>query len=193
MSPEYQKYLRSEHWQKIRSERLKIDDFKCQKCGRPFDLQVHHLTYDRIGKEDINDLITLCKNCHARVEEGKKEYLEFKKELSTHHDNVQNFIKEYEHRDLSNVGKGDLNLCSLDTVKKELHDYCLPLGDDLLSGASRIISFFAKKRWKIILKYIDKSYPANICYNQTLFSKQMIQKVYSDPEKYREILKHEED
>lgn len=196
MNSEYQEYLLSEHWQKIRSERLKMDNFKCQNCGRPFDLQVHHLTYDRIGNEDINDLITLCKFCHARVEEGKKEYqsplkkqyLEYKKRKSNHHDNVQNFIKEYEHRDLSNVGKGDLDLCSLDTVKKELHDYLSPLGDDIPSGASRVISFFARKRWAIILDYVEKSYPQHLCFNQTLFSKNMIQKIYKDPEKYKKFL-----
>lgn len=192
MNFEYEAYLHSAQWQKIRSERLRVDNFKCQKCGRPFDLQVHHLIYDRIGHEDINDLITLCKNCHAQIEKTKKEYASSTKKMDEHYKNVRRFIREYTPRDLSNTGYGDLDLCSLKVVKRELARFLRPYGDNILNGASVIISFFAKKRWRIILRYIDKSYPANICYNQTLFSKQMIQKVYSDPEKYREILKQED-
>ena len=69
---EYKEYLQSEDWQLIRMARLRADNFTCQKCGSKQNLQVHHLTYERVGCECIKDLTTLCKNCHSEVH-GIKE------------------------------------------------------------------------------------------------------------------------
>ena len=76
ISEEYSDYLRSPEWQKLRSKRLEIDGYKCQRCGRPFDLQVHHLFYpSELGTEDpYRDLITLCDVCHELVEHQKQEF-----------------------------------------------------------------------------------------------------------------------
>lgn len=56
-------------WGPIRRKRLQIDDFKCQKCGTPFNLQIHHHRYPEIwGEEDVeNDLMTLCGKCHSEI------------------------------------------------------------------------------------------------------------------------------
>lgn len=69
---EYKEYLQSEDWRLIRVKRLRADNFTCQKCGSKQNLQVHHLTYERVGCECIKDLITLCKDCHSEVH-GIKE------------------------------------------------------------------------------------------------------------------------
>lgn len=69
---EYKEYLQSEDWRQIRVTRLRADNFTCQKCGSKQNLQVHHLTYERVGCECIKDLITLCKDCHSEVH-GIKE------------------------------------------------------------------------------------------------------------------------
>lgn len=69
----YIEYLKSPEWQRKRTERLKMDGFKCAKCGFPKALQVHHLNYDNIYHEDVaNDLITLCKRCHKKIEDEKR-------------------------------------------------------------------------------------------------------------------------
>lgn len=68
LSPEYQFYIQSPEWDVIRRERLAIDDYTCQGCGcqnKPLD--VHHLTYERFGHEDIDDLLSLCRRCHQEV------------------------------------------------------------------------------------------------------------------------------
>lgn len=80
VSEEYLEYLKSPEWQRLRSQRLKIDEYKCQKCGRPFDLDVHHIRYPiALGEEDVyNDLITLCRHCHNDIEGKKKAYREEK-------------------------------------------------------------------------------------------------------------------
>ena len=69
----YKEYLLSPEWQKVRTQRLKIDDFRCARCGSCEHLEVHHLNYRRKGKEDVRrDLVTLCRDCHAWIEDEKK-------------------------------------------------------------------------------------------------------------------------
>lgn len=63
----YKDYLRSEKWQEKRKERLLQDGYRCQLCGTGKNLEVHHVTYERIGNEKISDLVTLCNNCHQFV------------------------------------------------------------------------------------------------------------------------------
>ena len=43
---------------------------RCERCGRSghrrnWELHVHHLTYERRGKELLSDVVVLCLNCHA--------------------------------------------------------------------------------------------------------------------------------
>jgi 5-methylcytosine-specific restriction endonuclease McrA len=68
---EYHKYLKSADWKSNRLDVLKRDSFSCRRCGengRPGnELDVHHLTYERIYHEELRDLITLCRGCHGEV------------------------------------------------------------------------------------------------------------------------------
>ena len=65
-SEKYHAYLKSEKWLLKKDKKLKQADNKCQLCNRPECLNVHHRTYDRIFHERDNDLIVLCKICHAK-------------------------------------------------------------------------------------------------------------------------------
>jgi len=60
---------------KIKQARLEKDNHECQVSkllgiahlsGKPCteDLDIHHITYDRYGHENINDVITVCTRCH---------------------------------------------------------------------------------------------------------------------------------
>lgn len=53
----------SEQWRGIRTERLKSDHGLCVFCKCPAE-DVHHVTYERVGQERIEDLRSLCKICH---------------------------------------------------------------------------------------------------------------------------------
>lgn len=64
----YKAYLRSRAWQEKRSLVIARDG-KCVKCGRIESLQVHHINYSTFGNEDLEDLETLCQDCH-RTEHG---------------------------------------------------------------------------------------------------------------------------
>lgn len=61
---DYRNYLRSDKWRRKRAKALKRAKNRCQVCSSPRDLQVHHRTYSRIGKERAYDLIVLCEICH---------------------------------------------------------------------------------------------------------------------------------
>lgn len=58
----YEQYLRSADWRILRQRILLRDRHKC-KCGRDAS-QVHHLTYERVGYEHPDDLISICRECH---------------------------------------------------------------------------------------------------------------------------------
>ena len=68
----YLNYLNSKEWAEIRVEVLTKANFKCQRCGSKNYLQVHHLTYERIFKEEPEDLEVLCAGCH-QSEHGIKK------------------------------------------------------------------------------------------------------------------------
>jgi len=47
------------------------DRFKCQHCGSKEHLEVHHIIYrSQGGTDDVNNLITLCHECHQGVHKG---------------------------------------------------------------------------------------------------------------------------
>lgn len=66
----YERYLNSSAWKAKRLDALDAADHKCNGCGADDALQVHHLTYERLGFERLTDLMVLCEQCHA-LEHGK--------------------------------------------------------------------------------------------------------------------------
>ena len=64
MPVKYEKYLLSPQWRRIRDGALRRAHFRCHRCASGSRLQVHHLTYDRLGHERDEDLEVLCKACH---------------------------------------------------------------------------------------------------------------------------------
>jgi len=67
MPAEYNAYMNSNEWRKKRQERLTLDGYQCQMCGSKDHLEVHHVSYERLGKETMDDLITLCFTCHNKI------------------------------------------------------------------------------------------------------------------------------
>jgi hypothetical protein len=82
---DYRRYLRSGHWRRLRARIRSQRSDRCEVCGlvrgadlatgrllrgetRPRTrvvLEVHHLTYERLGQERDEDLQLLCQSCHA--------------------------------------------------------------------------------------------------------------------------------
>lgn len=91
-------YYKSTTWAKKRSERLRLDGYKCAKCGFTRALEVHHITYDRLFHEDVSrDLITLCKSCHNEIEAQKRAINPIKK-IECHSVYLAGKISRYDWR-----------------------------------------------------------------------------------------------
>ena len=61
----YGNYLRSERWKELRMEAVARAEGRCQVCGDREDINVHHRSYDRLGKDgEDRDLVVLCHVCH---------------------------------------------------------------------------------------------------------------------------------
>lgn len=62
----YDEYLLTEHWRITREAALERAGWRCSLCNSPWNLQVHHRNYDRLGEELPTDLLVLCAGCHRR-------------------------------------------------------------------------------------------------------------------------------
>ena len=52
----------------LRLRVLERDGWRCQHCGSPKDLQVHHLAKrSELGDDTEENLITLCDMCHKQI------------------------------------------------------------------------------------------------------------------------------
>lgn len=65
-TPSLEAYYRTDEWRHMRALALQHYGETCILCAAKEKLQVHHRTYERLGRERLNDLIVLCDNCHAR-------------------------------------------------------------------------------------------------------------------------------
>lgn len=68
----YAEYLESPHWQALRWS-FCCQGATCYGCDRARPLQLHHMTYDTIGRETAADLVPLCSFCHKRVHRQLKK------------------------------------------------------------------------------------------------------------------------
>ncbi len=62
----YTEYLESAEWKETREKALEVGGYRCKACKSNEYLDVHHLNYDRCGKEEMEDLIVLCRICHSK-------------------------------------------------------------------------------------------------------------------------------
>jgi len=64
----YRDYLKSDEWKRKRYVVLKRDNWRCVYCGGRAT-QVHHTKYAKynIGREPIEWLVSVCKDCHDSI------------------------------------------------------------------------------------------------------------------------------
>jgi hypothetical protein len=80
---EYDKFLEGPHWQELRKQKLEEQRSRlgyncCEKCGerqpvpptRETALHLHHLTYERLGEERLEDVLVICPHCHKKEHAG---------------------------------------------------------------------------------------------------------------------------
>jgi len=65
----YHEYTHSLRWKRKRAVVLIMSERRCYDCGGQAT-DVHHLTYARLGNEELDDLVPLCHECHAERHGG---------------------------------------------------------------------------------------------------------------------------
>jgi hypothetical protein len=63
----YSEYLRSPEWASKRALVFQRANGMCEGCGIREATQAHHLTYARVGREMLFDLVAICDACHEVV------------------------------------------------------------------------------------------------------------------------------
>jgi 5-methylcytosine-specific restriction endonuclease McrA len=63
----YNEYLETPEWAARRDAVLRRDNYLCRGCRINRAVQVHHLTYDRVGREPLFDLVSVCLACHESI------------------------------------------------------------------------------------------------------------------------------
>lgn len=61
---QYREYLTSSQWHQRRNQALKEAGYRCHVCDVKRNLQVHHVSYERLGAELPEDLVVVCRGCH---------------------------------------------------------------------------------------------------------------------------------
>lgn len=65
MLERYTEYLSSPEWDALRQQVIERDG-SCRLCDGPIQC-VHHLTYERVFHETLEDLAGLCQGCHELI------------------------------------------------------------------------------------------------------------------------------
>lgn len=67
ITTEYQQYLLSDEWKEFRKKAFAHYGRKCDRCQKTTTLQIHHLHYNNIFHEELEDVRVLCKAHHEKV------------------------------------------------------------------------------------------------------------------------------
>lgn len=74
MNPsEYRRYLASREWALLKEAVRRRSDGRCERCRHGEYEETHHVTYERIGNERLEDLMAVCSLCHKFLS-GKTDY-----------------------------------------------------------------------------------------------------------------------
>lgn len=74
-SKEYQNGEQKDFYN-VKAAVLNRDDYKCHICGaKDIRLEIHHIQYrSKGGSNRIDNLVTLCSNCHSKIHSGELEF-----------------------------------------------------------------------------------------------------------------------
>ena len=64
---QYATYLESDEWAEKSRAVIDAAGGICSFCASRPATQAHHLTYERVGVEELQDLAAVCRSCHVSV------------------------------------------------------------------------------------------------------------------------------
>jgi hypothetical protein len=89
---QYHKYLESLEW-KAKRELVKRDGYICTQCKCKPAFHAHHLTYENIFNEKLEDLISVCADCHSKIHYKELMQLMIYKTVNHHPNNCAIFFQ----------------------------------------------------------------------------------------------------
>lgn len=69
----YQDYMDSRAWAQRKIVYWQAHDRRCRRCANDVAVQLHHLSYERMGREPDEDLMPLCQRCHSLAHQHHRE------------------------------------------------------------------------------------------------------------------------
>ena len=160
----YREYIEKHpRWKKVRQSRFDFDGGRCVIChrdlrGEPF--QTHHLSYQRLGREHMRDVITLCDSCHHTFHQNWQR-LEFWKGKESGHwqvfdlQHTARMCAAYWRQDRLIAKDPDgLNLCSNDVVIQLIDEYFKDLEqhDNPVIDPHDVALFVRNKRYELFFE-----------------------------------------
>lgn len=67
-----EEYYQSPAWRVKRREKLEQVGYRCGRCGKGTGLDVHHLNYDSLYDEHMEDLEVVCRGCHGVADDQRE-------------------------------------------------------------------------------------------------------------------------
>lgn len=161
---DYDEYIqRHPHWQKVRKARFDFDEGRCAICHKDLSnevFQTHHLSYLRLGREHLRDVITLCNGCHHTFHENwhRSQFWVGKEE--GHWDvydleHTARLCSMYWRKDrLISRDPTAPNLCSKDVARQLIDDYFRECNLDShpIIDPNDISLFVRNKRWELFFE-----------------------------------------
>lgn len=98
---DYYEYLETTHWAETKKAAYRHHGMRCSECGSHKKLQMHHLSYENIGHESMEDLTPLCAECHTFTHTGKTddpERIRLQHIIDTSPDIKRSLVTEYDKK-----------------------------------------------------------------------------------------------
>jgi len=72
-SPQYTAYMASPAWAAFRIAYYRTHARACAACCATRYVELHHVTYERLGAERADDVVPLCLSCHEHVHHAYRQ------------------------------------------------------------------------------------------------------------------------
>lgn len=126
---DYEDYIHSPEWKALKKKRYDYDSGKCCICHKVAVFPAHHhITYERLGHEDVvTDIITICNSCHNAFHRTWGKITGITSQMTPahwkyySHQTTLDFFVDYEHEDILLGGK--LKMTSNPVIRECIEEY----------------------------------------------------------------------
>ncbi len=113
----YNAVIRSKRWKLLKQARRNLTNNRCERCGRADYLELHHLHYQTLGNESLEDVELLCESCHEAADEEREIRVQHEQEARQASYELKRIRARFQGW-LKRIGL-DINTTSQDVLQKE--------------------------------------------------------------------------